>query len=163
MVNALYFGDNLDILRSGQIADGSVDLVYLDPPFNSQARYNLLFPTPPSEAATAQAGAFKDSWSWGDEANLSYREVMTHGGAVAKFVDALYSALGRSDMMAYLVMMAVRLYELRRKLKPTGALYLHCDPTASHYLKIILDSIFGPDRFLSEIVWKRTSAHSAAI
>jgi DNA modification methylase len=161
VTNALYFGDNIDILRSGHIPDESVDLIYLDPPFNSQAHYNLLFPTPPSEV-TAQAGAFKDSWSWGDDANLSYRDVMSHGGAVAKFIDALYSALGTSDMMAYLVMMAVRLQELRSKLKPTGCLYLHCDPTASHYLKVILDSVFGPERFMNEIVWKRTSAHSAA-
>ncbi len=163
MTNALYFGDNLDILRSGQIPDGSVDLIYLDPPFNSQARYNLLFPTPPSGNPTAQAGAFKDSWDWeSGEADWAHKEIMRQGGAVARLVDALFSALGRSDMMAYLVMMAVRLRELHRKLKPTGAMYLHCDPTASHYLKIILDGIFGPDKFLNEIVWKRTSAHSSA-
>jgi adenine specific DNA methylase Mod len=163
VANSLYFGDNLDILRGGHIPDESVDLIYLDPPFNSQARYNLLFPTPPSEAPTAQAGAFKDSWDWGSgEADWAHKEVMRQGGAVARLVDALFSALGRSDMMAYLVMMAVRLHELHRKLKPTGAMYLHCDPTASHYLKIILDGIFGPDKFLNEIVWKRTSAHSSA-
>ena len=160
MTNKLYFGDNLDILRAC-IADESVDLIYLDPPFNSQAHYNVLFPTPLS-AATAQAGAFKDAWSWGDDANLSYRELMARGGPVAKIIDALYSALGASDMMAYLVMMALRLEELHRKLKPTGALYLHCDPTASHYLKIILDSIFGPSRFLNEVVWKRTGSHGGS-
>jgi DNA modification methylase len=162
VTNSLYFGDNLEILRGGNIPDGSVDLIYLDPPFNSQAHYNLLFPTPPSEMATAQAGAFRDSWEWGTEADWAYKEVMRHGGTVARFVDALYSALGRSDVMAYLVMMSVRLHELRRKLKPTGAMYLHCDPTASHYLKVIMDGIFGHKNFRNEVIWKRTGAHGGS-
>ena len=161
MTNKLYFGDNLDILRE-YIADESVDLIYLDPPFNSQAQYNVLFQTPDNLKAAAQAEAFRDSWTWGEEANWSYQEIMKIGGSTARFIEALRSALGQSDMMAYLVMMAVRLYELHRKLKDTGALYLHCDPTASHYLKIILDQVFGPGRFLNEVIWKRTSAHSSA-
>ena len=161
MTNKLYFGDNLDILRAC-IPDESVDLIYLDPPFNSQAQYNLLFKTPKTEAGAAQAEAFRDTWTWGEETNLAYQEVMRAGGSVARFSEALRAALGESDMMAYLVMMAVRLQALRRTLKPTGALYLHCDPTASHYLKVILDGIFGPNMFRSEIVWKRTSAHSSA-
>lgn len=161
MKNTLYFGDNLDILRE-YIDDETVDLIYLDPPFNSQAQYNVLFQTPQAEAAAAQVEAFRDMWTWGDEANWAYEETMRMGGGVARFIEALKSALGHSDMMAYLVMMAVRLQELHRKLKPTGSLYLHCDPTASHYLKIILDSIFGPENYLNEIVWRRTGSHNKA-
>jgi adenine specific DNA methylase Mod len=161
--NKLYFGDNLEILRE-QVADQTIDLVYLDPPFNSQARYNVLFKSPVEEVKSAQVGAFLDFWSWHTgEAESAYHEIMTKvGGPTATFVAALRSALGESDMMAYLVMMALRLVELKRVLKPTGALYLHCDPTASHYLKILLDGIFGPERFRSEVIWKRTSAHNSA-
>lgn len=158
----LFFGDNLEILRSDNIADSSVDLIYLDPPFNSQAQYNVLFQKPREDDSSAQAGAFLDTWRWGHEAELSYNEIMRRGGGIAKLIDALKSALGESDMMAYLVMMAVRLDAMRAKLKPTGSLYLHCDPTASHYLKVILDEVFGRRNFRNEIVWKRTSAHSAA-
>ncbi|MFL6856536.1 MAG: DNA methyltransferase [Allosphingosinicella sp.] len=159
-MNKLYFGDNLDVLR-GEVADASVDLVYLDPPFNSEARYNVLFETPASEKGAAQAEAFRDTWTWGPEADRALDDIMTHiRGRTARFVDALRSALGRSDMMAYLVIMTVRLHELRRVLKPTGSLYLHCDPTASHYLKIILDGLFGPQFFRSEIIWKRTNARA---
>jgi len=161
--NRLYFGDNLEILRE-QIKDESVDLVYLDPPFNSQARYNVLFKSPVEDVTSAQVGAFLDFWSWHTgEAEVAYHEIMTKiGGPTATFVAALRTALGESDMMAYLVMMALRLVELRRVLKPTGSLYLHCDPTASHYLKVLLDGIFGADRFRSEVIWKRTSAHNSA-
>lgn len=158
----LYFGDNLEILRGNAIRDGSIDLIYLDPPFNSQAEYNVLFKRPGDDATSAQAGAFLDTWTWGEEAELSYDEIMKLGGGTAKFIDALRAALGKSDMMAYLVMMAVRLQALRDKLKSTGSLYLHCDPTASHYLKVILDGTFGPENFRNEIIWKRTGAHSAA-
>jgi len=160
-MNRLWFGDNLTILRE-EIHDASVDLVYLDPPFNSQANYNVLFRTPEDDAASAQVEAFRDTWTWGPEAEWAFEEIMHTGGGVTSIIHALRSALGESDMMAYLVMMAQRLHELRRVLKPTGSLYLHCDPTASHYLKIILDGIFGPRLFRSEIVWKRTGAHSAA-
>jgi DNA modification methylase len=161
--NKLFFGDNLSVLRE-EVPTASVDLVYLDPPFNSQARYNVLFQSPVEDVASAQVGAFLDFWSWHTgEAENAYHEIMTKvGGQTATFIAALRSALGESDMMAYLVMMALRLVELRRILKPTGSIYLHCDPTASHYLKILLDGIFGPDRFQSEVVWKRTSAHNSA-
>ncbi|MDE2228963.1 MAG: site-specific DNA-methyltransferase [Alphaproteobacteria bacterium] len=160
MTNTLYFGDNLDVLRN-DVRDGSVDLIYLDPPFNSKAQYNVLFRSPRDDRS-AQAGAFMDTWTWGDEAEWCYREGMKLGGGVARYIDALRSALGESDMMAYLVMMAVRLAVLHQKLKPTGSLYLHCDPTASHYLKILLDAIFGAGNFRNEVIWKRTSAHNSA-
>jgi site-specific DNA-methyltransferase (adenine-specific) len=151
-MNKLYFGDNLDVLRE-YVPDESVDLIYLDPPFNSQAQYNVLFQSPQDAAASAQAGAFRDTWTWGEEAEWSYKEIMRLGRDSARIVDALRSALRESDMMAYLAMMAVRLHELHRKLKPSGSLYLHCDPTASHYLKILMDGIFGVDGFTNEIIW----------
>lgn len=160
-VNRLYFGDNLEVLRE-YVPDESVDLIYLDPPFNSQAGYNVLFESPKAAAESAQAQAFKDSWSWLEDAQESYLEIMRLGGGSARLIDALKSALNESDMMAYLVMMAIRLRELYRKLAPNGSLYLHCDPTASHYLKIVLDGVFGPGGFKNEVIWKRTSAHSAA-
>lgn len=160
MKNKLYFGDNLEILRE-YIDDESVDLIYLDPPFNSQARYNVLFQSPKDDTQSAQAQAFRDTWTWLEDAEDSYREIMAFGGNTARFIDSLKTALNQSDMMAYLVMMAIRLKELHRKLKPTGSLYLHCDPTASHYLKVVLDGVFGPTGFKSEVIWKRTSAHSA--
>lgn len=157
----LHFGDNLDVLRR-KIADNSVDLVYLDPPFNSKAKYNLLYETPGNERETAQQTIFRDMWSWEDEAEYSFREVLAHGGQIAAIIDAMTVALHRSDMMAYLAMMAARLIEIRRVLKPTGSLYLHCDPAASHYIKIILDAIFGYENFRNEVVWKRTFAHGGA-
>ncbi|MEQ8655055.1 MAG: site-specific DNA-methyltransferase [Kiloniellales bacterium] len=155
MENKLYFGDNLDIMRE-YVPDESVDLVYLDPPFNSQAQYNVLFEHPDSTKRGAQAGAFVDAWSWGEESELSMAEVMSHGGVIARMLDALRSALGQSDLMAYLAMMTPRLIEMRRVLKTTGTLYLHCDPTASHYLKVLLDSAFTPHSFRNEIVWRRS-------
>jgi site-specific DNA-methyltransferase (adenine-specific) len=157
--NALYYGDNLAVLRDS-IASESVDLVYLDPPFNSQATYNLLFKGPSGKGADAQIEAFEDTWHWGDEAERAFAEVLDspHTQA-AELLRALRSFLGENDMMAYLAMMAVRLIELHRVLKPTGSLYLHCDPVASHYLKILLDGIFNPVNFRNEIVWKRTFAH----
>jgi adenine specific DNA methylase Mod len=160
-VNKLYFGDNLDILRE-YVADESVDLIYLDPPFNSQAHYNLVFDRQDDENTSAQAGAFKDTWQWGDEAEWSYKELMRLGGDTARFIAALRTALKESDTMAYLSMMALRLQELHKKLKPTGTLYLHCDPSASHYLKVVLDGVFRSENFLNEIIWKRTSSHNSA-
>lgn len=161
-MDRLFFGDNLKVLRK-EIDDLSIDLIYLDPPFNSQARYNVLFKSPGSDVASAQAAAFLDFWSWGTEAEAAYHELMTDvGGGVATFVSALRSALGESDMMAYLVMMAVRLNELKRVLKKTGSIYLHCDASASHYLKILLDGIFSPQRFRNEIIWQRSTAKSHA-
>jgi site-specific DNA-methyltransferase (adenine-specific) len=160
--NTLYYGDNLDILRE-HIADATADLVYLDPPFNSQRTFNLLFRDEQGKLSDAQIAVFGDTWQWGETAERTYRELVTDAPArVSTMVGAMRTMLGRSPMMAYLVMMAARLVELHRVLKPTGSLYLHCDPTASHYLKILLDTIFGPQNFRNEIVWKRTSAHSDA-
>ncbi|WP_234906237.1 site-specific DNA-methyltransferase [Rhizobium rhizogenes] len=159
MMNQLWFGDNLTILRE-EITNESVDLVYLDPPFNSNANYNVLFRTPEDEAASAQIEAFRDTWTWGNEAQWAMDEIMATGGAIAAIIHALHSALGDSDMMAYLVMMAQRLHELRRVLKTTGSLFLHCDATASHYLKIILDTIFSPEQFANEIIWQRSTGKS---
>lgn len=158
----LHFGDNLDILRARVPAE-SVDLIYLDPPFNSKRDYNLLFKTPKGQASDAQITAFEDSWHWGEQAETEYAEILRQPNtAVAEMIQALRRFLGESDMLAYLTMMANRLIELHRVLKPTGSLYLHCDPTASHYLKIVLDAVFGPANFRNEIVWKRQSAHSDA-
>ena len=155
MPNRLYYGDNLDVLRH-EIATASVDLVYLDPPFNSQATYNVLFRSPTGEQADAQIEAFEDTWHWNDSAERAFDEVMRGGNTdAAEMLRAMRSFLRENDMMAYLAMMAVRLLELHRVLKPTGSLYLHCDPTASHYLKIIMDAIFEAANFRNDIIWKR--------
>jgi site-specific DNA-methyltransferase (adenine-specific) len=147
MANALYYGDNLDVLRDS-IASESVDLIYLDPPFNSQANYNVLFRSPAGMQSQAQIEAFEDTWHWGQEAEDAFDQVLRSGNTnAADLLRAMRSFLGENDMMAYLAMMAVRLIELHRVLKPTGSLYLHCDPTASHYLKTVLDAIFGPTNF----------------
>ena len=159
MVNQLYYGDNLAVLRE-HVRDESVDLIYLDPPFNSNASYNVLFKSPTGEQSQAQIEAFDDSWHWNDAAARAFDEVWQGRHREAGIMlRAMRDALGENDMMAYLAMMAVRLIELHRVLKPTGSLYLHCDPTASHYLKIILDAVFDPRNFCSEIIWKRTSSH----
>jgi site-specific DNA-methyltransferase (adenine-specific) len=160
IMNQLYYGDNLTVLR-GCIADESVDLIYLDPPFNSQATYNVLFKSTAGERSRAQIEAFEDTWHWGDEAELAFDGVMTAGNTdAAEMLRAVRAFLKENDMMAYLSMMAVRLLELHRVLKPAGSIYLHCDHTAGHYLRILLDSIFGPVNFRSEIVWQRTNVHS---
>jgi len=160
-MNRLYYGDNLDVLRR-YVADESVDLVYLDPPFNSNANYNVLFAEKSGTKAAAQIKAFEDTWQWDESAAAAYRDVVEQGGSVAQALIAFRTFLGDSDMLAYLAMMAPRLVELRRVLKPTGALYLHCDPTASHYLKMLLDAVFGPAMFRNEIVWQRTGAHGSS-
>lgn len=159
--NTLFYGDNLPVMRE-YIADASVDLVYLDPPFNSNRNYNVLFKDEKGIDSEAQITAFEDTWHWGDEAAQQYQELQVNAPErVSKIIEAFHSFIGtKSQMMAYLVMMTARLVELHRVLKPTGSLYLHCDPTASHYLKIVLDTIFGPKAFRSEIIWKRSSAHS---
>jgi DNA modification methylase len=149
--NVLYYGDNLDVLRR-HVKDESVDLVYLDPPFNSNADYNVLF-SEHGEKAAAQVQAFTDTWTWDSDARRDYEEIIEAGGRVADTMRAFYTMLGGSDMMAYLARMSLRLVELHRVLKPTGSLYLHCDPTASHYLKLLLDSVFGPASFRNEIIW----------
>jgi site-specific DNA-methyltransferase (adenine-specific) len=160
MTNTLYYGDNLHVLRE-HIASESVDLIYLDPPFNSNANYNILFKSPEGHDSDAQIEAFEDTWHWNDSAEAAFDEVMRSGRSDAfELLRAMRGFLGDNDMMAYLAMMAVRLIELHRVLKPTGSLYLHCDPTASHYLKLLLDGVFGPDKFRNEIVWERTNAHN---
>ena len=159
--NKLYYGDNLEVLRD-YIATESVDLIYLDPPFNSRQDYNVLFAEKDGSRSASQITAFKDSWEWNLEAERAYQEVVEQGGRVADAMRAFRTLLGGSDMLAYLAMMAPRLIELRRVLKPTGSIYLHCDPTASHYLKILMDGVFGAERFLNEIIWKRTHAHGGA-
>lgn len=158
-MNHLYYGDNLRVLRDS-IADDSVDLIYLDPPFNSNASYNVLFRGPQGNESTAQIEAFDDTWHWTDAAEEAYGEVLRSGSACAEMLRAMRNFLGENDMMAYLTMMAVRLIELHRVLKPTGSLYLHCDPTASHYLKILLDAVFGARQFINEICWLRANAHN---
>lgn len=158
--NTLYYGDNLDILRN-DIEDESIDLIYLDPPFNSNATYNVLFQAPTGESSPSQIEAFGDTWHWTDTAERAYDEVVNGPNSDASAIlIALRSFLKENDMMAYLVMMAVRLLELHRVLKPNGSMYLHCDPTASHYLKLVIDAVFGKKNMGAELIWKRTSAHS---
>jgi DNA modification methylase len=157
--NILYYGDNLEILPL-HIKDETVDLVYLDPPFNSNQEYNVLFEAKDGSAAPAQIKAFEDTWHWDQAAARVFDDVVQRGGDVADVMVAFRQFLGTNDVLAYLTMMSPRLVELYRVLKPTGSLYLHCDPTASHYLKLLLDAVFGPDKFRSEIIWKRSSAHS---
>ena len=145
------------------VATESVDLVYLDPPFNSNANYNVLFKAPGGEQSAAQIEAFEDTWHWNDSAEKAFDEVVTGPHSDASIMlRAMRSALGENDMMAYLAMMAVRLTELHRVLKPTGSIYLHCDPTASHYIRVMLDGVFGPQNFRNEIAWQRTQSHGRA-
>lgn len=158
--NSLYCGDNLVILRGGYIADESVDLIYLDPPFNSKRDYNLIFREGNGKKATSQELVFGDTWVWSPNADQACRELIESGGKISDVIRAFRSFLGTSDMMAYIAMMAPRLVELHRVLKETGSIYLHCDPTASHYLKIVMDAVFGGENFRNEIVWRRSHAHS---
>lgn len=161
MTNHLYYGDNLEILRS-YIGDETVDLIYLDPPFKSDRDYNVLFAEQDGSRAAAQIKAFGDMWQWDAAAARVYEETVEAGGRVSQVLQAFRGFLGANDMLAYLAMMAPRLVELRRTLKSTGSLYLHCDPTASHYLKILLDAVFGPTHFRNEITWQRTESHNTA-
>lgn len=149
----LYYGDNLDVLRES-IKDESVDLIYLDPPFNSKRGYNLLFKSPDGQESNAQIVAFEDSWHWNAQAEREFDEILHNANTdVAEMMQALRKFLGENDMMAYLTMMCNRLLELHRVLKSTGSLYLHCDPTASHYLKIVLDGVFNGQNFRNEVIW----------
>ena len=161
--NVLYYGDNLEILRK-YIPDNSIDLVYLDPPFNSKATYNVLYKEQTGESSQAQITAFEDTWHWGMESERALQDIFesaTAPPAVKDFMSVMPKFLGKkTDMAAYLAMMCVRLLELKRVLKDTGSIYLHCDPTASHYLKIVMDAIFGAPNFRNEIIWKRTQAHN---
>jgi site-specific DNA-methyltransferase (adenine-specific) len=159
--NALYYGDNLDILKR-YIADQSTDLVYLDPPFKSNQNYNVLFKEQNGSQAASQIRAFEDTWTWGQDDEEFFADLVTKGDKVADCLQAFRKFLGPCDMLAYLVMMAPRLVELRRVMKSMASIYLHCDPAASHYLKMLMDAVFGPDRFINEIVWKRTSAKGLA-
>src|SRR6266542_3391895 len=158
-MNILYYGDNLDVLRR-YVADESVDLIYLDPPFKSNQAYNVLFAEQDGSRSAAQIKAFEDTWRWDQAAAAAYEEIVERGGRVSQAMQAFRTFLGESDMLAYLAMMAPRLMELRRVMKATGSIYLHCDPTASHYLKMLMDGVFGPNRFMNEVTWKRSSAHS---
>jgi site-specific DNA-methyltransferase (adenine-specific) len=154
LTGALYYGDNLDVLRR-YVEDESVDLVYLDPPFNSNASYNVLFAEQDGSRSAAQIKAFEDTWRWDQAAAAAYDETVEAGGQVSQALRAFRTVLGDSNMLAYLAMMAPRLTELRRVMKPTASIYLHCDPTASHYLKLLMDAVFGPEHFRNDIVWKR--------
>ena len=162
MENTLYYGDNLEILRR-YIKDETIDLVYLDPPFNSNATYNVLFKEPSGASSQAQISAFEDTWHWGLEAERALQEIAASpiaSAQVKEFMSVLPKLVGkRTDMAAYLTMMCIRLIELKRVLKETGSLYLHCDPTSSHYLKLLMDAIFGVQNFRNEIIWKRTTSH----
>lgn len=160
-MNTLYYGDNLDVLRR-YIKDETVDLVYLDPPFKSNQDYNVLFAEKDGTAAAAQFKAFEDTWEWNTASLAMYEEIVETGGRVSDVMQAFRRFLGTNDMLAYLTMMAPRLVELERALKRTGSIYLHCDPTASHYLKVLMDAVFGPENFLAEITWQRTGTHSDA-
>jgi len=156
-MNTLYYGDNLHIMRD-HIPDASVDLVYLDPPFNSQQAFNVFFRSPAEHVSQAQITAFEDAWTWELQAEREYDQIIHSANTdAAQMIVALRNFLGEINLMAYLVMMTNRLIELHRVLKTTGCLYLHCDPTAGHYLKIVLDSIFGKENFSNEIIWRRTT------
>jgi DNA modification methylase len=163
MVNRLFYGDNLDVLRKN-VGTESVDLVYLDPPFNSNRNYNVIFARKASSADTAQIQAFGDTWRWTQVTEEQYIDLLNGGlpNAVADALRATHTLLGENDALAYLVNMAPRLVEMHRVLRFTGSLYLHCDPTMSHYLKVLLDAIFGPENFRNEIVWKRTATKGDA-
>jgi site-specific DNA-methyltransferase (adenine-specific) len=158
-MGTLYYGDNLDILRR-YIKDEFVDLVYLDPPFNSAQNYNAFFHEKDGTDAASQIHAFEDTWHWDIETKKAYDAVTEQPGKVSDVMQAFYTFLGGNDMMAYLTMMSSRLVELRRVLKSTGSLYLHCDPTASHYLKLLLDAVMGAENYRNEISWKRSQPKS---
>lgn len=157
--NTLFYGDNLDVLRR-HIPDEIVDLVYLDPPFNSNQNYNVLFCEKDGHRAASQIHAFEDTWTWNREGEAVYADLQVAGGRVADCIKAFRTFLGECDMLAYLVMMAPRLVELRRVMKPTASIYLHCDPAASHYLKMLMDAVFGPEHFRNEISWRRSNPKS---
>src|SRR5208283_1576056 len=160
-MNTLYYGDNLDILRR-YVRDETIDLVYLDPPFKSNQDYNVLFAEQDGARSASQFKAFEDTWEWNQASAAMYEEVVESGGKVSDVMQAFRRFLGTNDLLAYLTMMAPRLVELRRVLTRNGSIYLHCDPTASHYLKLLMDAIFLPVCFKNEIIWQRTNAHNSA-
>lgn len=160
----LYYGDNLHILKT-YIKDETVDLIYLDPPFNSKADYNVLFKEVSGEMSASQIRAFTDTWKWNEESVLTFLKIIQDPAipsTVKNAIESVVKLLGHNDMSAYLVMMTIRLVELKRILKPTGSIYLHCDPTASHYLKVLMDAVFDPWNFRNEIIWKRTGSNNSA-
>jgi len=151
--NKLYYGDNLDVLRK-YFLDERVDLIYLDPPFQSGRKYNVLFRESNGTDSASQIEAFEDTWKWNIESEGTFAELIETGPAgLSDLIKAMRSYLGSNAMMAYIVMMAIRLNELYRVLKTTGSIYVHCDPTASHYIKLVMDSIFGPKNFQNEVIW----------
>jgi len=159
--NTLFYGDNLKILRE-YIDDNSIDLVYLDPPFNSKATYNVLFKELTGEPSEAQITAFEDTWHWTEETQRTFEEIVeTAPPNVVEMIKAFKDFIGCNDMMAYLTNICIRLLELKRVLKNIGSIYLHCDPTASHYLKLVMDAVFGPKMFRNEIVWRRSQTRSS--
>ena len=153
--NVLYYSDNLNILRNPEhFPDNSIDLIYLDPPFSSKKDYNIIFHEPSGKEPEVQIRVFKDIWHWDRAAEDTLRDIVLNAPPkVAKLIETMCNSIGRNDITAYLVMMTIRLVELHRVLKDTGSLYLHCDPTASHYLKVVLDQVFGARNFRNEIVW----------
>lgn len=162
--NKLFYGDNLLILRDRKyFPDASIDLIYLDPPFNSKQSYNVLFSEQNGSSSTSQLKAFNDTWQWDVAAGRAFNAILESGGRVAETMAAMRSIIGENDMLAYLTMMAPRLVEMRRILKETGSIYLHCDPSASHYLKVLMDSIFGSQNFRNNIVWKRRSGSTGQV
>ncbi len=165
--NKLYYGDNLEVLRK-YIKDESVDLCYIDPPFNSKRNYNQIYNNVGSEDR-AQAQAFTDTWTWDEQANTGFDEIL--GNDKGRFnpktvalIQGLDAVLGKGSLLAYLISMTLRIVEIHRALKPTGSFYLHCDPTASHYLKLVLDTVFVGQggEYQNEIVWVRTNSHNIA-
>lgn len=160
MSNTLFYGDCLDILQKSDldgrkyVDDNSIDLIYLDPPFNSNKIYNVIFREPTGNGATSQVKGFEDTWTWNDNVASEMDAIMSRGDKLSDTLLGLQKILGYSNMFAYLVMMSMRLSEMRRVLKDTGTIYLHCDQTAGHYIKIVLDSIFGPENFRNEIIWQ---------
>jgi site-specific DNA-methyltransferase (adenine-specific) len=159
--NTLYYGDNLDVLRKHFPLTNYFDLIYLDPPFNSKADYNVLFKEKSGKESVAQVQSFSDFWHW-DIITAELYSTLQKDPELGNVLIFLHQHLGSNDMMAYLVVMTARLKKLHDVLKPTGSLYLHCDPTASHYLKVVLDTIFGVENFRNEIVWQRFNFHADA-
>jgi adenine specific DNA methylase Mod len=164
--NQLYYGDNLTIMQN--MPSACVDLIYLDPPFNSQRSYNLIYKQMTGLPVPEQEEAFCDAWELDPEKEEMARRmpiVLQHydvDDALIQFWKAWIDALRHTQprLLAYLVYMSYRLFEMKRLLRSTGSIYLHCDPTASHYIKVIMDGVFGYQNFRSEIIWRRTASHN---
>ncbi len=166
--NQLYYGDNLEVLRSKKIASESVAFCYIDPPFNSKRNYNQIYNNYGMEDR-AQAQAFIDTWKWDDWAVIGFQDILENSEGrfqprLVELITGLERVLGQGSLLAYLVHMSLRITEIHRVLKPTGSFYLHCDPTSSHYLKLVLDAVFCSQggNFNNEIVWRRSGSHNSA-